>query len=92
MRENLEEEVEALLGQWRYAYPEDYERMEEEGVDMHDYAKRRIISANQSMASTLQIMNDRLRETVSDPEEFEREKKWNEMTAWEMKAEDLKYI
>lgn len=53
MRENLEEEVEALLGQWRYAYPEDYERMEEEGVDMHDYAKRRIISANQSMASTL---------------------------------------
>ena len=80
--DGLEEEIEALMGQWKYAYPEDYERMEEEGVDMHDYAKRRIISANQSMASTLQIMNDRLREEISDPGELARE----------MKAEDLKYI
>ena len=90
--DGLEEEIEALMGQWKYAYPEDYERMEEEGVGMHDYAKRRIISANQSMASTLQIMNDRLREEISDPGELAREMKWNEMTVWEMKAEDLKYI
>lgn len=90
--DGLEEEIEALMGQWKYAYPEDYERMEEEGVGMHDYAKRRIISANQSMASTLQIMNNRLREEISDPGELAREMKWNEMTVWEMKAEDLKYI
>lgn len=90
--DGLEEEIEALMGQWKYAYPEDYERIEAEGVNMHDYARRRLISANQSMASTLQIMNDRLRETILDPEELAREMKWNEMTAWEMKEEDLKYI
>lgn len=92
MKGELEEEVEALMGQWRYAYPEDYERMEAEGVNMHDYAARRLISANKSMASTLKIMNDRLREEISDPEELAREMKWNELTAWEMKEEDLKYI